>query len=225
MSCSASNYLLGLTPLPVAPYMLGTFVGMSIWSLLYASLGGASRMLLDSGVELEVLLAGERRRGGGQGLGRGGCRGVGEGSVLSKQGRGVGGQGRVIWFCVWAASHRDEQRSVPQNERRRWGVGSGHGLGAGEVRYNCKAVGSAGAGEEWGEGGGKGGSFGFLLGLPANDHGKGLQIKPLGLGKLVMGVWSDWQSCQVIGKRGEGWTDGRREGSIGQIRRWKRGRG
>ncbi|GAB4820468.1 hypothetical protein N2152v2_007514 [Parachlorella kessleri] len=54
---SASNYLLGLTPLPVAPYLAGTVAGMSCWSLVYASLGGASRSLLSKGVSADVLLA------------------------------------------------------------------------------------------------------------------------------------------------------------------------
>lgn len=39
--------------------LLGTVAGMSVWSILYASLGGASRQLLDGGAELDVLLEGE----------------------------------------------------------------------------------------------------------------------------------------------------------------------
>jgi uncharacterized membrane protein YdjX (TVP38/TMEM64 family) len=54
---SASNYLLGLTPLPVAPYLTGTLVGMSFWSVVYASLGGASRAVLRAGVDPDQLLA------------------------------------------------------------------------------------------------------------------------------------------------------------------------
>jgi uncharacterized membrane protein YdjX (TVP38/TMEM64 family) len=53
---SASNYLLGLTPLPVGPYLTGTIVGMSFWSVVYASLGGASRVVLSKGVDPDVLL-------------------------------------------------------------------------------------------------------------------------------------------------------------------------
>ncbi|KAF8058068.1 TVP38/TMEM64 family protein [Scenedesmus sp. PABB004] len=53
---SASNYLLGLTPVSLAPLVVGTVAGMSVWSLLYASLGSASRSLLDSGVALDVLM-------------------------------------------------------------------------------------------------------------------------------------------------------------------------
>lgn len=54
---SASNYLLGLTPLPVAPYLTGTLVGMSFWSVVYASLGGASRAVLRAGMDPDQLLA------------------------------------------------------------------------------------------------------------------------------------------------------------------------
>jgi uncharacterized membrane protein YdjX (TVP38/TMEM64 family) len=54
---SASNYLLGLTPLPIAPYLTGTLVGMSFWSVVYASLGGASRSVLRAGVDPDQLLA------------------------------------------------------------------------------------------------------------------------------------------------------------------------
>ncbi|KAF6261198.1 snare associated Golgi protein-domain-containing protein [Scenedesmus sp. NREL 46B-D3] len=53
---SASNYLLGLTPVQRGPMLLGTVTGMSVWSILYASLGGASRSLLDGGADLDVLL-------------------------------------------------------------------------------------------------------------------------------------------------------------------------
>lgn len=61
--CSASNYLLGLTPLPLAPYLVGTVAGMGCWSVVYASLGGASRSLLAKGVSADALLAGGRCRG------------------------------------------------------------------------------------------------------------------------------------------------------------------
>lgn len=44
--CSASNYLLGFTPLTYGPYLVGTVAGMSVWSIVYASLGGAGRVLL-----------------------------------------------------------------------------------------------------------------------------------------------------------------------------------
>lgn len=58
---SASNYLLGLTPLPLPPYLVGTAAGMAIWSIVYASLGGASRSLLAKGVNADTLLAGGSR--------------------------------------------------------------------------------------------------------------------------------------------------------------------
>lgn len=43
----------------LAPMLLGTVTGMTVWSILYASLGGASRSLLEGGADLEVLLEGE----------------------------------------------------------------------------------------------------------------------------------------------------------------------
>eukprot|EP00884_Botryococcus_braunii_P019407 jgi/Botrbrau1/614/Bobra.0161s0010.1 len=54
---SASNYLLGMTPLPYWPFLCGSIAGMSVWSVIYASLGGASRALLEQGVEPQLLLA------------------------------------------------------------------------------------------------------------------------------------------------------------------------
>jgi hypothetical protein len=62
-ACSASNYLLGLTPVELGPLVIGTVAGMSVWSILYASLGGASKALLESGADLDVLLAGEATAG------------------------------------------------------------------------------------------------------------------------------------------------------------------
>lgn len=53
---SASNYVLGLSPLPVVPYLVGTMAGMAFWSTLYASLGGASRALLTRGADPDALL-------------------------------------------------------------------------------------------------------------------------------------------------------------------------
>jgi uncharacterized membrane protein YdjX (TVP38/TMEM64 family) len=53
---SASNYILGMTPLPITPYLTGTAIGMAVWSVVYASLGGASRALLQKGVDPDVLL-------------------------------------------------------------------------------------------------------------------------------------------------------------------------
>lgn len=57
LSRSASNYVLGLSPLPLPPFLAGTAVGMAFWSLFYASLGGASRSLLLRGVDPELLVA------------------------------------------------------------------------------------------------------------------------------------------------------------------------
>ena len=58
---SASNYILGLTPLPLPAFMGGTVIGMGVWSVVYSSIGGAGRSLLQSGVRLDELLAGARR--------------------------------------------------------------------------------------------------------------------------------------------------------------------
>lgn len=52
---SAGNYLLGLTPLPYAPFVAGSLTGMAVWSFLYASVGGASRALLLRGADLDSL--------------------------------------------------------------------------------------------------------------------------------------------------------------------------
>lgn len=52
---SASNYLLGLTPIQQQAFIGGTLVGMSFWSVLYTSLGAASRRLLDSGTDISTV--------------------------------------------------------------------------------------------------------------------------------------------------------------------------
>lgn len=44
-------------------YLGGTVIGMSMWSILYASLGAASRQLLDGGMDMGTLFAGERKPG------------------------------------------------------------------------------------------------------------------------------------------------------------------
>jgi len=54
---SASNYVLGLSPLPMMPYLLGTASGMAFWSVVYASIGGASRALLRRGADPDALLS------------------------------------------------------------------------------------------------------------------------------------------------------------------------
>lgn len=61
---SASNYLLGLTPVQVPAFLMGTIAGMTPWSIAYASLGGASRTMLDGGMDLGTLLSGGFLRGG-----------------------------------------------------------------------------------------------------------------------------------------------------------------
>jgi uncharacterized membrane protein YdjX (TVP38/TMEM64 family) len=53
---SASNYMLGLSPLPMTPYVTGTVAGMFFWSCIYASFGGASRALLRRGANPDDLL-------------------------------------------------------------------------------------------------------------------------------------------------------------------------
>lgn len=50
-----------MTPLELPAFMTGTVAGMSVWGLVYASLGGASRSLLKSGMDLEELIGGETR--------------------------------------------------------------------------------------------------------------------------------------------------------------------
>ncbi|KXZ49069.1 hypothetical protein GPECTOR_23g154 [Gonium pectorale] len=54
---SASNYVLGLTPLQLPAFLGGTVAGMAVWSVLYASLGGAGRGLLESGTDLGTVFA------------------------------------------------------------------------------------------------------------------------------------------------------------------------
>ena len=56
--CSASNYLLGLTPLQYPPFIVGSVGGMAVWAVIYASIGGAGRTLLQSGVSLNDVFAG-----------------------------------------------------------------------------------------------------------------------------------------------------------------------
>ena len=61
---SACNYLLGLSPLPVGPYAVGTVAAMVCWAPLYASIGGASRSLLLHGGDPDALLADVLERAG-----------------------------------------------------------------------------------------------------------------------------------------------------------------
>lgn len=57
---SASNYVLGLTPVQLPAFLGGTVAGMAVWSVLYASLGGAGRSLLETGVDIGTVFAGKR---------------------------------------------------------------------------------------------------------------------------------------------------------------------
>ncbi|GIL82656.1 hypothetical protein Vretimale_8252 [Volvox reticuliferus] len=61
---SASNYVLGLTPLQLPAFLGGTVVGMAVWSVLYASLGGAGRSLLESGVDMGTVFGELAERSG-----------------------------------------------------------------------------------------------------------------------------------------------------------------
>ena len=54
--CSASNYLLGATPLKFEAYLGGSLLGLSFWCILFATLGGASREVLQSGLSPNVIL-------------------------------------------------------------------------------------------------------------------------------------------------------------------------
>lgn len=54
--CSASNYLLGATPLKFGAYLGGSVLGLAFWCTLFASLGGASREVLQSGLSVDALL-------------------------------------------------------------------------------------------------------------------------------------------------------------------------
>jgi hypothetical protein len=51
------NFLCALQ-VKLESYIGGTVLGMSVWSLLYASLGAASRKLLDKGEDMATLFAG-----------------------------------------------------------------------------------------------------------------------------------------------------------------------
>ncbi|KAK9833192.1 hypothetical protein WJX74_009769 [Apatococcus lobatus] len=54
---SASNYLLGLTPVQLAPFAAGTLSGMAAWCSVYGTLGGAGRSVLKKGTSLDALLS------------------------------------------------------------------------------------------------------------------------------------------------------------------------
>jgi len=52
---SASNYLLGLSPIPFTPFFVGTLLGMTPWAVALTSLGRASRSLLQGGDPAEAM--------------------------------------------------------------------------------------------------------------------------------------------------------------------------
>ena len=54
---SASNYVLGLTPIPLTVYLPATAAGGAIWATVYASVGAASRSLLTRGASLDRVVA------------------------------------------------------------------------------------------------------------------------------------------------------------------------
>ena len=102
---SASNYVLGLSPLPVGPYLTGTIVGMSFWSVVYASLGGASRALLSKGVDPDVLL-GELLEATGNVTSKAAIAGV----------LGAGIVGAVFFGKSRLTRHRDSPNTLSESE-------------------------------------------------------------------------------------------------------------
>ncbi|EIE22112.1 hypothetical protein COCSUDRAFT_66464 [Coccomyxa subellipsoidea C-169] len=61
---SASSYLLGLSSLPYQPFLMGTLSAMAIWGPLYATIGGASRAVLQNGGNLGEVLSDLQARTG-----------------------------------------------------------------------------------------------------------------------------------------------------------------
>ncbi|BDA40356.1 probable TVP38/TMEM64 family membrane protein Mb1528c [Coccomyxa sp. Obi] len=61
---SASSYLLGLSSLPFRPFFVGTLSAMAVWGPLYATIGGASRELLQNGGNLGEVLSDLQARTG-----------------------------------------------------------------------------------------------------------------------------------------------------------------
>ena len=53
-----------MTPLEIPAFMTGTVAGMSVWGCVYASIGGASRSLLKSGMDLEEVVNGKLHQPG-----------------------------------------------------------------------------------------------------------------------------------------------------------------
>ena len=56
--CSATNYLMGLSSVPFKPFLAATFVAMAIWGPLYASIGAASRGVLQSRGDVGAIFSG-----------------------------------------------------------------------------------------------------------------------------------------------------------------------
>ena len=55
---SATNYLMGLSSVPFKPFLAATFVAMAIWGPLYASIGAASRGVLQSRGDVGAIFSG-----------------------------------------------------------------------------------------------------------------------------------------------------------------------
>ena len=56
--CSATNYLMGMSSVPFKPFLAATFVAMAIWGPLYASIGAASRGVLQSRGDVRAIFSG-----------------------------------------------------------------------------------------------------------------------------------------------------------------------
>lgn len=54
---SASNYVLGMTPVRFPVFFGATVLGMIVWSVLFASIGAAGRVLLENGEDIGSVLA------------------------------------------------------------------------------------------------------------------------------------------------------------------------
>ena len=59
MKCSATNYLLGISSVPFKPFIAATFAAMAVWGPLYASIGAASRGVLNSRGDVGAVFSGE----------------------------------------------------------------------------------------------------------------------------------------------------------------------
>lgn len=59
LSCSATNYLLGVSSVPFKPFLAATFAAMAVWGPLYASIGAASRGVLKSRGDVGAIFSGK----------------------------------------------------------------------------------------------------------------------------------------------------------------------